>query len=131
MTITEEQLAEWGRLASEATEGPWEVAPEDGGCHRVRVPTPETGGRLLGTLAELDDWRDADFIAAARGAVPALVAEVRRLRHGLGALTKAYAKAGNDTDDMLIAQERLGIASMLLMLNAGADVVPHDEETKP
>lgn len=71
---TEQQLAEWERLAGEATPGPW-IWNRD---TRDLLPRLENED---GDRKELW-WCDADdcFIAAARDAVPALVAEVRRLR---------------------------------------------------
>lgn len=87
MTITEAQLDEWARLAEEATPGPWY------GADQVR-PSPEeraipasvldSGRSAIFRAVWLIDnkrWnRDAAFIAAAREAIPALIAEVRRLR---------------------------------------------------
>ena len=76
---TPEQIAEWERLAAEATAGPW-VCGTDGAIysaeHKLITETDDHG----------DGWMfppDATFISAARTAVPALVAEVRRLREAL------------------------------------------------
>jgi ribosomal 50S subunit-associated protein YjgA (DUF615 family) len=78
-------LDEWERLANAATPGPWEAGtamccPDmgwvDGPKGKGRVcPTYEAGKRTH-TL----DAQDAEFIAMARTAVPALIAEVRRLQ---------------------------------------------------
>jgi hypothetical protein len=85
---TAAQLAEWGDLAETATPGPWTSEGE-----RIYGP----GGRrvasvALGARADPDTvLATAAFLAAARTALPALLAEVRRLRserdrigHGLG-----------------------------------------------
>jgi hypothetical protein len=79
--MDEKQLQEWEALANAASPGPWEAArPEHAipgpGCPMVvNGPQAEPG-------AYDDEMRPADayFIAAARTAVPALVAEVRRLK---------------------------------------------------
>lgn len=76
--MTDEELARLEALAQAATPGPWErrfhdqneVETRDG----IRVATFNEARR--------DTWHNARFIAAARDAVPALVAEVRRLRDG-------------------------------------------------
>ena len=82
--MTEQDLAAIEALANAATPGPWRHqtaanadAPDDYGAVKV-------GGTLL-----IDDAPDADcaFVCAARDAVPALVAEVRRLR---GLVEAAY-----------------------------------------
>lgn len=65
-------------LASAATEGPWrqEYAFNNAGCPTAFFYIPGHNGEArVEMLAD-----DAAFIAAAREAVPALVAEVRRLR---------------------------------------------------
>ena len=89
MSITEKKLEELERLAQEATPGPW-----------VQVT-----GILVASAAALERLRDDEeapavarvelgspdghFIAAARDAVPLLVAEVRRLREALGEISTA------------------------------------------
>lgn len=76
--ISEQQLAEWERLANKATEGPWyayegrdysEISLNDGTTPRLAKPLA-----LVGSKHE-----DAEFIAVAREAVPALIAEVRKM----------------------------------------------------
>lgn len=70
--------------ANAATPGPWEARP-DGMC--VRGPEPPSGERGE-KIAVTGPWGrdpervvlDCEFIARARQDVPALVAEVRRLR---------------------------------------------------
>jgi len=80
--ITNEQITEWRRLAEAATPGPWTT---DGNEFAVE-------GRRLGKCYDQYDGvrlaihdnaiADAAFIAAAREAIPALLAEVERLQHG-------------------------------------------------
>lgn len=76
--ITTEQLDELRRLEQEATPGPWTaVECEDeaaGVCFWL------LRFRLGGRWSDFMDKPDADFIAAARSAIPELIAEVERLR---------------------------------------------------
>ena len=82
---TRTHLAQWKRLAEEATEGPWEAARNrpvsgsdfysvDAGDEIVASPglVPDRAGPQASA--------DVDFIAASRQAVPALIAEVEALR---------------------------------------------------
>lgn len=89
--ITDEQLREWKALADKATPGPWGSA---GGYLTVRNPN---GGSFTMSIWHTDEMgqehrsaafqavpfaraNDAAFIAASRTAVPALCAEVERLK---------------------------------------------------
>jgi hypothetical protein len=111
--VTDERLAEWGRLADAATDGPWESAVggiyydprKPGLTDRADIKTawtwqptyksgdkkgqpkgePEHVAVAFGVLFPAILLPDAAFIAAARTAVPELVAEVRRLRAELAA----------------------------------------------
>jgi hypothetical protein len=77
--ITSEQLQHWRALAEAATPGPWEgesVWSDDSDSYYVAVAD---GRGLLDTYISISD-ADAAFIAAARTAVPALLAEVERLQ---------------------------------------------------
>lgn len=74
--MTDDELNRLQALADEATAGPWTAA----------ATVDEYGQRLhtvdvlpLTTFGEIE-LNDAAFIAASRDAVPALIAEVRRLR---------------------------------------------------
>jgi hypothetical protein len=86
--LTEAQLVEWERIIAEATPGPWEVhAPLDGRKPGVFVARarglgvpPKFYVAFLPEMDPCDALRDARLIAAARTAVPALIAELRRLR---------------------------------------------------
>jgi len=75
--VTEEQLAKWEQLAEAATRGPWHVEPLTGrDSHLSNVLTKPGGAELL----EYCPPPDAEFCAAAREAVPALIEEVKRQR---------------------------------------------------
>lgn len=91
--MTEQQLADLDALAAAATPGPWE---------QIDSRAYSSGTGLQVCLCNETD-ADAAFIAAARTAVPALVAEVRRLRHELArAMTHAPR-----LDERGIAMDRL------------------------
>lgn len=68
--MTEQELADLDALAAAATPGPWE---------QIDSRAYSSGTGLQVCLCNETD-ADAAFIAAARTAVPALVAEVRRLQ---------------------------------------------------
>lgn len=81
---TDEQLAAWQALCDVATPGPWE-------CYLLREHTPIEEGTTPDVFVDpenpeqvcaVTNYRDDDaaFIAAARMALPVLLAEVRRLR---------------------------------------------------
>jgi hypothetical protein len=80
--IPPEQLNKWQQLADAATEGPWECFrnPNKGFRHYWHVRSSASDEDILDINAEKEDLADLDFIAAAREAVPALIAEVKRLR---------------------------------------------------
>ena len=83
---TEADLARWEALADQATPGPWTARHRDSsnptqdpardgehlGWHLDPLAVPDRGQIVRGA--------DAAFLAESRTAVPALVAEVRRLR---------------------------------------------------
>ena len=87
--MTQQELDALKALADAATPGPWLPshnvdAPSDGNWE---PDNPEREGRgegptLTGLYRDVKAWAEADaaFIAAAREAVPALLAEVQRLR---------------------------------------------------
>lgn len=85
--ITAEQMAAWKALADAATEGEWEIETPAPSKKRRKpsrcVECVLTAGPFAGlkaVIAQAHNPHDRDFIAAARTAVPALVAEVERLR---------------------------------------------------
>ena len=74
--ISEEQLQEWQRLANEATEGPWKRCGLDG----VMSMSDDADPIIVSCYSTVitQQSKNADFIAAAREAVPQLITEVRR-----------------------------------------------------
>lgn len=75
--MTEQELAELGALANAATPPPWE-AENDVGTGILSAMLG--GGPHMMAFGDVWTFADAAFIAAARTAVPELIAEVRRLR---------------------------------------------------
>jgi hypothetical protein len=87
--MSDDELNAIEARANAATPGPWtqgEIAAGDlpyaGGCFAVEVFGATADPYAV--LAECQHEADAAFIAAARTDIPALVAEVRRLRAVLG-----------------------------------------------
>lgn len=82
--INEEQLSELERITNEATEGPWCLVESEvfGGVILSLRPeaTKDDESTGLGVCVSEKDVADYKFIVAARSAVPALIAEVRRLK---------------------------------------------------
>ena len=80
--MTTERLDEIEARANAATQGPWERHPYMGSG--ATLAKPNHPFHELNILKTTDDWppvaADAEFIAAARTDVPALLAEVRRLQ---------------------------------------------------
>ncbi len=86
--ITAEQIAEWKALAEKATEGPWTT----GQAGNLRVYGPDGSGVYSGPICEAirtTQRPDISFIAASRTAVPALIAEVEKLRQALRKIERA------------------------------------------
>jgi hypothetical protein len=102
VTITEEKLAELEALAAAATPGPWRVSMSGYSVksYDADVPivaTPRGGAQATGK--QLEHWHaNSDLIAAARDAVPALVAEVRRLREVAADNSQAYVDLETERD---------------------------------
>lgn len=83
--MTPEQLEAIKRRAEAATEGPWIVdhdARVDGCDHVVLLESADVAVCFLSNRSGDPDWQENNgaFIAAAREDIPALVAEVERLR---------------------------------------------------
>ena len=77
-TPTVAQSDAWRKLADAATPGPWEEVAESG---EWWITGPDIFNDVVMTSdASEISQADADFICAARAAVPALLAEVERLR---------------------------------------------------
>ena len=76
--ITPEELERLDALAEAATPGPWRVRLYNG---ELQVVDSDNDVIVTG-----EDGLELDLIAAAITALPALVAEVRRLREGIEAL---------------------------------------------
>lgn len=121
--LTDEQIAELERLDREATPGPWDVEgvsfDEDG--NEVLMPYGLCGpsGATIWSSGSGEythpDMSTARFVASARTAVPALVAEVRRLRvevdHWKGA-AREHAKNLADAVGALDLARREGAEEM-------------------
>jgi hypothetical protein len=76
MNITDEQLIEWQRLCDEArTPAPWHTNG-DGHVYGPQNSPTTVAARIYTTFAR----GDGELIAAAREAMPALIAEVNWLR---------------------------------------------------
>jgi hypothetical protein len=82
--MTDEELARIEALANAATPGKWQANAMHWG--QADVTTPDAAGDIgingvrHSRIVDLTTFQNAFFIAAARDAVPALVAEVKRLR---------------------------------------------------
>lgn len=98
--MTPEELAELERLAGAATSGPWAARTvlDGGGCTWDVI---EANGNF--DFATLDRPQDAAFIAAARSAVPALIAWGRGLERYNGELGQ-HLKEVVDERDAAIAR---------------------------
>lgn len=80
--MTDDELAAIEARAAAATPGPWRPGPRTGdvGGGFVYRGDERSGRQVARTMSVLRGHADAAFIAAARTAVPALIAEVRRQR---------------------------------------------------
>jgi hypothetical protein len=79
--VDEKRLEEISARARAARPGPWEE--QRIGAHSSRVLAPRTPHIVHGTVGDLMRPPDAAFIAHARGDIPDLLEEVRRLRREL------------------------------------------------
>jgi hypothetical protein len=81
--ITDAQLDEWERLCAETFPGPWEADPLGG---KVTAPDDKLVALVYARDGREKRWywecetSTTRFVAAARTAVPALVAALRRAR---------------------------------------------------
>lgn len=109
--MTDEELRLLERQCDEATSGPWKVDEYDprnlrvyGRTNVINYPVMSTIVRCVPTTQTDSDGRvwecsgngihNAEFIAAARAAVPTLVAEVRRLSEAVMLSERTAFKAG-------------------------------------
>jgi hypothetical protein len=90
--ITREELDRWKQLADAATAGPWEADTRPVKLIHGTVYLP------IGPMSlDLEGARvDAEFIAAARDAVPRLVAEVERLTEEYGRAAEVVVKCSGE-----------------------------------
>ena len=112
--VTDAEAAAWGALADAATEGPW-VVDSDGSvgapmagfvCGEYghpRLDCSECGTRVCHTSV-MPGEPDAAFVAAARTAVPRLLADRKRL---MDALADEIAQRNMDRSALLSFQDRL------------------------
>lgn len=112
--ITDEQLDEWGRLAEAATPGPWEAGPW--WEYELAVFAAQARAPLAAVLSvprpRATNDANTALICASRDAVPALIAEVRRLR----GITHAQSEQVCD-----IAEQREVFREMLRKHGIGPD----------
>lgn len=86
--MTDDDLDRLDWLAARATEGPWEWFFALGRNFLVLGKHAPNWWENTAETVETRNAADAAFIAEARTAAPALVAEVRRLRRGLAMIVK-------------------------------------------
>lgn len=113
--ITPEQIAEWKDAAEKATPGPWfmhdfanPLVSRDPCAQDVTVScaSPDhievahMSGGLYGYKGISQAQADAHFIALSREAVPALIAEVERLREALTEISTARFGAQSSCCDI-------------------------------
>ena len=90
--MTQQELDALKALADAATPGPWEEVAESGEWW-ITSASDETASLYVIPDTGLMNQADVDFIAAARAAVPALLAEVERLQVAWSAEHDAYIRA--------------------------------------
>ena len=90
--MTQQELDALKALADAATPGPWEEVAESGEWW-ITSASDETASLYVIPDTGLTNQADVDFIAAARAAVPALLAEVERLQVAWSAEHDAYIRA--------------------------------------
>ena len=96
--MTNEELDAISERAEKATPGPWGEVAESG---EWWLSGPDIyDDAVMSTNDTEISQADVDFIAAARTDVPALVAEVRRLRGKLEAATASAEAAEKDANEL-------------------------------
>lgn len=132
--VSDAEAAEWARLAGEATEGPW-VVDQDGSigapmaglvCGEAGHPRPdcsECGTRVCHTSV-MPGEPDAAFIAAARTAVPRLLADRERLTGEVAQLREDLSRLASEWERELTSDHRPASA-------LEAELDPAEFRTKP
>lgn len=116
MTITNTDLDQLDALAEAATPGPWADSAYDGGWDCVRAV--DHHGPVIARLG-LNEPSNSAFIAASRLAIPALVAEARRLR---GVVPTAGPALGASIRDLTVADlDALPVGSRIEDVNDPED----------
>ena len=132
--MTPEELAEVEERARKATAGPWEAANGRGASC---VRTVDRNGRAIyfnvraGDSANVSDetvesWHaDARFIAHARADVPALCAEVRRLKDAVAEALTPFAELIGENDRLRHERDaaRAEVARLREALDAAQRIV--------
>ena len=115
--IDPRQLDEWGALAKAATPGDWRVVKNRDGTVNVVCDYSEDGDRYSAKICLVNGKSEnaAVFIAASRAAVPALIAEVRRLEAEVARLQACYA-------DLMTARQVVAIEILKMLI-----VVPDED----
>ena len=122
--ITQEQLARWRALADAATPGPWEQVTEFG---EWWISGPDIERHFVIDTTNGVNAQNADFIAAAREAVPALLAEVERLRAAPASHYVAFISGKPEPTDA----ENEAAADRITRMNALYDRFGNDVTTWP
>lgn len=96
--MTDQDLDRLEALANNATDGPWTVGEH---FHLITESDPAYPDELMGSFhrgARFLHRPDAAFVAASRTAVPALIAEVRRLTREHAELEQQFDTIANELD---------------------------------
>jgi regulator of replication initiation timing len=120
-------LGDLERLASESTPGPWVVSGEtfDEDCNAMPMPFGLDGpdGRTIWSSGSGEyahpDMSTAQFIAASRTAVPAMIEDVRRMTVKLGDATTQYHVMRESYEPL--CQERNALQAEVVRLRAKLD----------
>lgn len=94
--MTDEELKAIEERAAKATPGPWHPA-----WNRISDEVLDLGSMLI---ARAPDDATREFIAATRADVPALIAEVRRLREQLKAAAAILRAAGREREAAMLLE---------------------------
>ena len=98
--IEETKLQEWERLANEATDGPWCLVKSesfpDGNVLSLRPKSTKDDKATALGACRIAFKNDYEFMAAAREAVPELIAEVRKLNKEVDWLAEKLSRMIDD-----------------------------------